>query len=438
MARNRMDAVDLSELAQDRSEVLLTAARKMGEKHLQNFQSEKKRGDALRNALQLIAEKLCDSDYGNNQLGGPNQLLSLADMDLRDYILSNVSKRLQKYTQVIKQLQIMIQDIEKEKESIAEQLIEAKKEIKDLKEKVQQMQDSMMSQGISLNPTMSASQPEKNGQRPSQNTKDPVEVPENGILIDGDEVLDLRSIGARLTTYHYHCLEVIGSSGVSERQEIVARCLEHEGIEVKDSKIISFLDEMIEAGVLLREDVSTGTRTKVILLDLTAAGKAIFKKEFKKNPVKSEKTRMVEMHASLEHAWCIKDTATILQNIGYKDVCMDSSANDISLPDNTRYVPDIVATYDKLKQYFEVELGHHTQHDFNSKIRKAALASSNIFIITKNEAGSEILKKQIVNFKKDLVVSNSKMTKFTIYLGTMKQLEKRVIMKSESCRFDFG
>ena len=99
---------------------------------------------------------------------------------------------------------------------------------------------------------------------------------------------------------------------------------------------------------------------------------------------------------------------------------------------------NMLAAYDKLKQYFEVELGHHTQHDFNSKIRKAALASSNVFIITKNEAGSETLRKQILNFKKELVVSNSKMTKFTIYLGTMKQLEKRVIMKSEACRIDFG
>lgn len=438
MNRKRND-YDLDDLGHDRSEVLLTAARKMGEKHLENFKSEQKRSGSLRNSLQLIAEKLCDSDYGNNQLGGPNKLLSLSDMELRDYILSNVSKRLQKYTQVIKQLQIMIQDIEVEKESIAEQLVEEKKKSSELEEKIQQMQTSMMSQGVSLNqPVNVAVNKEDRVQKNSPKIKEQIEIPKNDILIDGDEVFDLKTIGAKLTTYHYHCLEVIGSSGVSERQEIVAKCMEHEGIEVKESKIISFLDEMVEEGVLSRDDVSTGTRTKVILLDLTPAGKALYKKEFNKNPIKSEKTRMVEMHASLEHAWCIKDTATILQNIGYKDVCLDSSKNDIALPDNTRYVPDIIAAYDKLKQYFEVELGHHTQHDFNSKIRKAALASSNVFIITKNEAGSETLRKQILNFKKELVVSNSKMTKFTIYLGTMKQLEKRVIMKSEACRIDFG
>ena len=46
----------------------------------------------LKSCLNTIAEKVCDGEYGDNQLGGKNKIMALSDYELRDFIINNYNK----------------------------------------------------------------------------------------------------------------------------------------------------------------------------------------------------------------------------------------------------------------------------------------------------------------------------------------------------------
>ena len=101
-------------------------------------------------------------------------------------------------------------------------------------------------------------------------------------------------------------------------------------------------------------------------------------------------------HSTLQHAYCIKDTATILEQLGYTNLSIDSSKNSIPVAGGRRYVPDIVADFSPTeKTYWEVELGHHKDGDFYEKISKAAKVSSVLYIIANDRDSYDKLKRQV-------------------------------------------
>ena len=61
----------------------------------------------LRDMMMTIAEKLCDEEYSEKQLGGPNQIFKLSDEELRDFIIQNCYEQRRNLMANIKELQKM-------------------------------------------------------------------------------------------------------------------------------------------------------------------------------------------------------------------------------------------------------------------------------------------------------------------------------------------
>ena len=74
------------------------------------YRSEKAKSSKRRSCINYIAEKVCDSQYANNQLGGPNQIFAMSDIDLRDFIVENVYNQKREMAELVKDLQQLYQN----------------------------------------------------------------------------------------------------------------------------------------------------------------------------------------------------------------------------------------------------------------------------------------------------------------------------------------
>ena len=102
------------------------------EDQLENCEKEKKQVIAQlkkqRKCMQALAEKICDSEYGESQLNGKNMVSTLDDMELRDFIIKNVLRQRINFTKAIRDLQKIYLQEKEEKNKIAMQLLNEQKE----------------------------------------------------------------------------------------------------------------------------------------------------------------------------------------------------------------------------------------------------------------------------------------------------------------------
>lgn len=407
----------------------------------------------LRSCLSTIAEKVCDSEYGKNQLSGKNAMTTLDDMALRDFIIKNVLQQKIRFTKNIVDLQKTYLNEQKEKDEIAKQLLAERKE----KEEYKRAYDNLIKakeeneRQQMLNPAATASvqtfhQTSSAGIIP-ENSFDSFETGSSADLemtdkkeeekTDSNMVYynkmpyDIDEIYNMVDVYQMKILQIIGENGFSETNDIVDKAAEVEGLG-SHTVIRDVMKTMVQNMLLEAESISTPIRRKLTLYSMTPIGIAVFKKEFGRKPIKDEKTRIREMHATLQHGYCIKDTAKILGDLGYTNICMDSTKNAIEVANNRRYVPDIVANFDaKTKTYWEVELGHHKDQDFFEKMEKAAKVTSTVYIVVNDMQSWDKLKKQITGFKLKLKQEH-RTIKLTVVLGTMTQLSKKDVFFNNS------
>ena len=84
----------------------------------------------LKGCLNTIAEKVCDGEYGDNQLGGKNKIMALSDYELRDFIINNYNKQRNDFTNSMIKCNNYVLKKEQIKQSMQIVCLDLKKKIK--------------------------------------------------------------------------------------------------------------------------------------------------------------------------------------------------------------------------------------------------------------------------------------------------------------------
>lgn len=210
-------------------------------------------------------------------------------------------------------------------------------------------------------------------------------------IVKSDEVIahvmDLSQIMNNMAEIHWKIVEAIGVKGLSEKTDMTHYLSGiYTDIEISslEQKIENALNEMKISNVVVREKVNTGWRIFYVY-SLSDTGKRVFKEsnKFERELAMCERDELVKQHSTPNHGYGIKDCANMLLDLGYTDVTYDSKTNRVELPNGDIYVPDIIAK-DPLtgqKEYFEYELVHHKQSDFDIKCNKMRKVTSHLHFI---------------------------------------------------------
>lgn len=444
-------------------------------KALKQEQGKRKK---LRECLTSIAEKVCDIEYSNGQLGGKNEMATMSDIQLRDFIIKNALHQRVQFARQMTEVQNLYMQEYTEKSNISQQLIQLQREHNALvmefdkfKQKavlnqsgINNTQTDMDSSFDSVssgpeipdyssnedtsnfmqsfdmpqtNMQMNAQQsnfnmqqsamPSFDSQPSMQNTgNQPVS---NDIVYVDNQPYDMQQIRSQLDTYRMELIKIIGKSGLNEQPAIVNACVQT-GQLGADTLIRSNLKQLVDSHVLIQTDLSIPTRGKITLYNLSEAGTKIYSELTKQVAPKDEMTRIKEMHATLQHGYCIKTTAGILANLGYQNICIDSAKNSVTIADGRRYVPDITAMSNNTKTYWELELGHHHDADMAEKLEKAAKVTKTVYIVVDNNETKQKLIQQVNFFRMQLLKKNMTVD-LIIYLGTMTELKNRTYLTNE-------
>lgn len=389
------------------------------EKTVKSYKNHAKK---LRADMEMIAERICDNEFAKKQLGGKNRLYSLKDSELRDFIIKNHLTQKEESTALIKDSITLYFNEKNEKEKLAKTLLQ-----------LRQQQNNATINTTNNRPfkNLATIAPET---APEVATDEQISFSQQDsiIIIDG-EAFDVEDTSKSLDVYHEAIIKVIGEKGFSESKDIynTVKELTH----CQETTIKNKLAELVSQKIMQIEPTSTPIRKTLNLYSLSLLGKSIYQKMTNLKPVICEKDRLIQQHASIRHAYCIKDTASLLEDLGYQNVSIDSSKNSITISSNQRYVPDIIGYTSGQATYWEVELAHHTDMDFFEKLTKAAKVSNTVYIIAPDVKTSKKLKEQVNRYIQYLVKSDFTM-KQTVYLGTMSQLQQRNIFSNENCKIE--
>lgn len=226
---------------------------------------------------------------------------------------------------------------------------------------------------------------------------------------------------------------VIGSQGLSERGEIEKYIADNMDVKTSSTTSLSTAFNSLENfGIIEKERVSTGRRNNFYVHGFTELGLGLFLKEFEEKfkPKKAEKKRLIEMHHNINHGYFIKDCKITLEEMGYTHVVDDRASNtfDVFKDGKNVWIPDIVAINDEgKKEYFECELGNHTQQDFNTKLYKASRMVKELKFIVRDKNSQtsceNLLRNWYIGLKQNS--SNFDPDDLVIYLITLNNLYLR-------------
>lgn len=397
------------------------------EKELESVNGKYK---GARKNLESIAEKVCNFKYAQRQLGGPNQIFTMSDGELRDFIVQNVLEQKNNFMQSIQELQQLYLNEAKEKEEMAEKILELQQDIEDRKNKMDILAIHQQKELLIQSDT--------NNSEPVKEKEEVKSEDLQNTLIVGTNVWDIQKEMNKLDIYQEEILKVIGECGFSETRQIYDEVMKR--IDVKETTLKNEMSGLVDGCFIEMENIATFLRRNLALYGLLPLGEEIYKHLTHKKPIRAEKDVLKAQHSSLKHAYSIKDTATILEGLGYTDISIDAVKNKIPVAGagSNRYVPDIIANFDENKKtYWEVELAHHKDSDFFDKIQKAAKVTDTLYIIAPDRATFDKLKTQIGRYKVHVLDKGLK-TRMTIFLGTMNHLKKREIFSNKECNIKIG
>ena len=380
----------------------------------------------VRKDMETIAEKVCNFKYAQRQLGGPNQIFAMSDGELRDFIIENVLEQKNNFMKSLKDVQELYLEENKEREALAAKVISLQNELDKEKQKVSPLMPNSQASFISTNnpPTSQNSQNQQQTTKIPENNQEEV-VSKQNIVSLGGTAWDVQTELNKINIYQEEIIKVMGEYGYSETKQIFEEVMKR--IDVQETTLKNQMAGLVDGHFVDAENIATFLRRNLALYGLLPLGEEIYKHLTNKNPKKSEKEVLRTQHSTLKHAYYIKDTKSILEELGYRNVSIDSSQNQIQVAGGNRYVPDIIADFDENKKtYWEVELAHHTDGDFFEKLQKAAKVTDTLYIIAPAMTEFNKLKTQIGKYKVEVVTKGLK-TKMTIFLGTMNHLKKREI-----------
>lgn len=219
-------------------------------------------------------------------------------------------------------------------------------------------------------------------------------------------------------------IEIMGKEGTSLYPEILSKCVEER--KYTESKVKTAFGRLEQYKVIAGEMVQTAKiKRGVRIADLTdEVGKSIYKDKFGANPVESEKARTIKDHGNLAHGYSIKETALILEGLGYQNVTTGRVENKISIGDNKYWVPDVIGInpITGKKEYFEVEFGNHNADNFDDKMTKANLKANILRFIVPSELVKTKIKNKVEHWRAS---QNSKLATMEISIGTVSDLESK-------------
>lgn len=236
-------------------------------------------------------------------------------------------------------------------------------------------------------------------------------------------VVDLNDYMNKMTDVMWDIMLAIGKEGLSEAKDI-RKMVVNKG--ASESAFNVALSQLRKMNIVDQERINTGWRW-FHAYELSEIGRRIYLEKYKNNPIECEKQILKKEHTTALHGYCIKDASIILKAIfGYDEASTDRKRNSIKLYTGETYIPDIIAKKKEgaLVDYFEVELGNHTQADFNKKCDKMLMVTKNLyFIVPDAETMNKILARQIGQWvlKKG---GRDKLKEITIYLTTLKKLNE--------------
>lgn len=218
-------------------------------------------------------------------------------------------------------------------------------------------------------------------------------------------LIDLNKIMNTMPEIHWQILESIGQQGLSEKDDI-ANYLTDKNSNIKPTslalKVGTALGEMRVSDAVKLHKINTGSRT-FYAYSLTEMGKRMYCESgrFEGVPVMSEVETLERDHTSAFHGYGIKDSAEILKELGYTEITTGRKENTVELQNGDIYIPDIKArnSFTGEFEYFEYELGHHKQSDFDKKCTKMRLASKVLYFIVPDITKRTRVKNQIDDWR---------------------------------------
>lgn len=183
----------------------------------------------------------------------------------------------------------------------------------------------------------------------------------------------------------WEILRVIGEFGICERARITEKILREARIETSESKLNITYKSLYNLGLITNDNIKLSLHPNMCIHDLTANGSKIYTVKFSKNPVLSERVKIVKEHDNEAHGYGIKELLDVLKakNI-YRDLTMETRKRAIKLVNNEQYIPDIMGTYNKMPVYYEFERGTHTPGDFEKKLDKTIMVTKIVNIVVPN------------------------------------------------------
>lgn len=440
--RSRRGAYSRSRFLDDQKEVY--------EKHLEEqlnegntaYSKASKRASKLRDCLMTVAEKVCDNEYSEKQLGGPNQVMKLSDAELRDFIIQNFYTQRQNMTDTISKLQQSYIQAKTERDDISQRFLQTEQKLKEAEARINDLEYAIQHSApvTALEKTSSEMSSEDVQDSQLEQSVDPIvsqegaESVDNIVMMDGNPY-DLSQIKKTMDVYQMGVLRLMGTKGCNETSDILETAMQTSDF-TNDGQARNALKSLKESGIV--QDMKHPVLPNGALNYLTEVGKAMFTFVYRKKPVIDEMSRIRKMHDNYDHGYYIKHTAKALEESGYSNVCMDNHQNCIEIATGKRYVPDIIAEFNGRKTFWEVERGNHHDSDFFEKMDKAAVATGGIvYIIADNKATKKHLNEQINKYAKEKRIQKSKIN-FEIYLGTLQELKDGRLINDMGNRHQIG
>lgn len=235
-------------------------------------------------------------------------------------------------------------------------------------------------------------------------------------------IVDLNDYMNKMNTIMWKIIKAIGEDGLSESKDLKKAIINN---GVTESSFNISLTQLRKMNVIEQEQINTGWRW-FHSYELSDIGRRIYLEKYKQNPIDCEKQILKKEHTTALHGYCIKDTSNILKAVfGYDEARTERKHNTMSLYTEEKYIPDVIATKKEgsLIDYFEVELGHHTQKDFNKKCDKMRMVTNNLHFVVPDTQTMNRLARQIGQWVLEKG-GREKLSGITIYLTTLTKLNE--------------
>lgn len=212
---------------------------------------------------------------------------------------------------------------------------------------------------------------------------------------DGDDLVLMNVEGyvEALNDESRHVMKVIGEQGFSRNSEL-RRFLEEDpdgkaiftrGNKFNYQEMSQVVKHLRDTQLLDSENINIGVRGgDFLVFELSKLGKAVYKKLSGKQPVMSDKKRITNQHASVEHGYLIRDSAALFAEIGYT-VLTERQDVSVKISNNRQKDFDLVLEKDDQRLYIEVERGTHTKEDFFLAMNKIKEVTNDFYFVCPNE-----------------------------------------------------